>query len=171
MVYHFLIISGENEDFVREILIDGDSLFLDFHKAIQESVAYDQGQLASFFISDDDWEKGEEITLMQMDETAESHLMDQVKLSEYIKEPKDKLIYTFDFFGNRGFFVELLSVSKERTLEAPALVREEGEAPEQIALGDLVGLSDDDMFDLGDEDDFSSGIEEVGLDELDEEAW
>lgn len=171
MVYHFLILSGESEDFVREILIDGDSLFVDFHKAIQESTGYDQGQLASFFVSDDDWGKGEEITLMQMDETSDSHLMDEVKLSEYVTEPKDKLIYTFDFFGNRGFFVELLSVSKERKLEEPGLVRAEGDAPEQIALGDLGVMDDADLFDLGEDDDLSSGIEEVGLEELGEEAW
>lgn len=156
---------------MREILIDADSLFVDFHKAIQESVGYDQGQLASFFVSDDDWGKGEEITLMLMDETSDSHLMDEVKLSDYVKNPKDKLIYTFDFFGNRGFFVELLSMSEEHKLKEPGLVRAEGDAPEQIALGDLSDFGDEDLFDLGEEDEFSSGIEEVGLDELGEEAW
>ena len=170
MVYHFLILSGEDEGFVREILIDADSLFMDFHKAIQESVGYDQSQLASFFVSDDDWGKGEEITLMLMDETSNSQLMDEVKLSDYVTKPKDKLIYTFDYFGNRGFFVELLSVSSERMLKEPGLVRAEGDAPEQIALGDLMGLGDD-IFNIEDEDDLSSGIEEVGLDELGEETW
>jgi hypothetical protein len=83
MVIHFLILSGEDEDFVREILIDSKSSFLDFHKAIQESVGYDQSQLASFFISDDDWEKGQEITLMQMDETSDTLLMDEKKLNDF----------------------------------------------------------------------------------------
>jgi len=167
MVFHFLILSGENEEFVREILIDAKSTFLDFHKAIQESVGYDQGQLASFFVSDDEWEKGLEITLMQMDETAESLLMDEQYLNDYIDEPKDRLIYTFDFFGNRGFFVELLSVA-DRDVKEPALVRAEGDAPEQILMDDF-GMEDD-LFDLDDEDDFSNeGFEEVGLEELGEE--
>lgn len=168
MVFHFLILSGEDEDFVREILIDAKSTFLDFHKAIQESVGYDQGQLASFFISDDEWEKGQEVTLMQMDEQSDSLLMDEQNLNTYIDEPKERLIYTFDFFGNRGFFVEVLSVSEERELKEPVLVRAEGDAPEQIMM-DTFGMEDD-IFDLDEEDDFSQeGFEEVSLDELGEE--
>ena len=167
MVFHFLVLSGEDEDFVREILIDAKSSFLDFHKAIQESVGYDQSQLASFFISDDDWGKGQEITLMQMDETSDSFLMDEQNLKDYMDEPKDRLIYTFDFFGNRGFFVELLSVA-DRDLKEPALVRAEGDAPDQILMDDF-GMEED-LFDLEDEDDFSNeGFEEVGLEELGEE--
>lgn len=168
MVTHFLILSGEDEDFVREILIDAKCTFLDFHKAIQESVGYDQGQLASFFVSDDEWEKGQEITLMQMDEESDSFLMDEQHLNTYMDEPKDRLIYTFDFFGNRGFFVEVLSVSEERELKAPVLVRTEGDAPVQIMM-DTFG-AEDDLFDLDEEDDFSQeGFEEVSLDELGEE--
>ena len=167
MVFHFLILSGEDEDFVREILIDAKSTFLDFHKAIQESVGYDQGQLASFFVSNDDWEKGQEISIMQMDETADSLLMDEQKLTAYIDEAKDRLIYTFDFFGNRGFFVEVLSVA-DRDVKEPALVRAEGDAPDQILMDDFA--MDDNMFDLEDEDDFSNeGFEEVSLDELGDE--
>lgn len=170
MVYHFLILSGEDEDFVREILIAADSSFLDFHYAIQESVDYDKSQLASFFVSDDEWSKGQEIMLMLMDETADSVLMADVTLHDIVKEVKDRLIYTFDFFGNRGFFVELLSISNERELKEPVLVRAEQDAPQQIVLDDM-GLGDDDLFYSDDEDEMSSGIEEVSLDELDEEIW
>lgn len=170
MVFHFLILSGENEDFVREILIDGKSTFLDLHKAIQMSVGYDEGQLASFFVSDDEWEKGQEITMMLMDEESDALLMDEITLHDYLSEPKDRLIYTFDFFGNRGFFVELLDSSQDRELKEPACVREEEEAPAQIMMD--FGDDDADMFDLGDEDDedsFSDHFEEVSLDELGEE--
>jgi len=171
MVLHFLILSGEDEGFVREILMDSEATFLDFHKAIQNSVGYDPGQLASFFVADDEWEKGVEITLMQMDESSESHLMEAVKLSTYLSKPKDRLIYTFDFFANRGFFIEVLSVSEESKLQEPALVRAEGEAPEQVALGDLAGIDEADLFDLEEEDDFASGVEEVGLEELGDDLW
>ena len=171
MVYHFLILSGEDDDFVREILIAADSSFLDFHHAIQESVDYDKSQLASFFVSDDEWDKGQEITLMMMDETADSELMADVTLHDVVKEVKDRLIYTFDFFGNRGFFVELLSISNERELKEPALVRSEQDAPQQIVIDDMGLGDDDDLFDLDGDDDLSSGIEEVSFEELDEEIW
>lgn len=167
MVFHFLILSGENEEFVREILIDAKSTFLDFHKAIQESVGYDQGQLASFFASDDEWEKGQEISLMIMDEQSDALLMDEAKLSEHVDMAKDRLIYTFDFFGNRGFFVEVLGVT-DKEIKETALVRAEGDAPEQIVMDDF-GADETDMFALDEEDDFSEGFEEVSLDELGDE--
>lgn len=168
MVFHFLLLSGEKEDFVREILIDGESTFLDLHKAIQNGVGYDQSQLASFFVADDEWEKGLEITIMKMDETSDSLLMEDVKLSEYVDEPKDKLIYTFDFFGNRGFFVELLSMAEEGDVKEAVCVRAEGEVPAQIMLDDFGAEDELDIFDL-DEDEFSEEFEEVGLDALGEE--
>ncbi len=170
MVFHFLIISGEDEEFVREILIDSKSSFLTFHKAIQESVGYDQGQLASFFLSDDDWGKGQEITLMMMDEESDSLLMDEVHLKDYIEAAKDRLIYTFDFFGNRGFFVEVLDVAPEKNLDKPVVVRTMGDAPEQIVI-DAFGDDDMGLFDLEeDEDLFEKGdLEELDLESLGEE--
>ena len=168
MVFHFLLLSGEKEDFVREILIDGESTFLDFHKAIQNSVGYDQSQLASFFVADDEWEKGLEITMMKMDEASGCLLMEDVKLNEYVDEPKDKLIYTFDFFGNRGFFVELLGLAKESVVKEARCVRTEGEVPEQIMIDDFGAEDEMDIFDM-EEDEFSEEFEEVGLDALGEE--
>lgn len=165
MLFQFLILSGESEDFVREILIDAKSTFLHFHTAIQESVGYDQGQLASFFLSDADWGKGQEITLMLMDEQQEAFLMNEQSLENQIRAAKDRLIYIFDFFGNRGFFVELVKVLPERDLETPILLRTQGEAPDQIFMDTF---EDDDL--LGTEEEFPEDeFSEVGLDELGEE--
>lgn len=169
MVFHFLVLSGENEEFVREILIDSDSTFLELHSAIQASVGYDDGQLTSFFMSDEEWEKGLEVTMMQMDEQSESLLMDETKLCDHIDAVKDRLIYTFDFFGNRGFFVEVLGIAKEGDVKKAVCVRTEGDAPEQLMIDDLSADDDMDIFGLDDEDDFSEGFEEVSLDELGEE--
>ena len=164
MVLHLLILSGEEEDFVRELVIDGDSTFLDLHKAIQKSVKFDAGQLASFFVSDDEWSKNEEITLMQMDEDESVLLMDQVKISEYIDSAKDKLIYTFDFFSNRGFFVEVLDVAGDKNLEAAMVVRSEGAVPLQIELDDPFEFQEEEIFDFEEDDDIMSGY---GEDEFD----
>lgn len=56
MIYRFTIISDEVDDFVREIQIDPEATFLDFHEAILKSVGYTNDQMTSFFICDDDWE-------------------------------------------------------------------------------------------------------------------
>lgn len=175
MLFHFVILSGESEDFVREINIDSDSTFLDFHEIIQDSVDYDKSQIASFFISDENWDKGSEITLLKMDNHSNSDelIMDQIKLIDYLKEPKARLIYQFDFFSNRGFFIELLSVSDGITLDKPSVVKAAGIVPEQILLDDvgldeissLLGLTDED------EDEFQDEFNDVRLDDIDPDSF
>ena len=57
MVYRFTIISDEVDNFRREIQIDSEATFLDFHRAILKSAGYPDDQMTSFFICDEDWEK------------------------------------------------------------------------------------------------------------------
>lgn len=174
MLYHFLILSGEKEDFVREILINSDTTFLDFHEAIQESVGFDTSQIASFYISDVNWSKGQEIMLIKMDKrTGEDELiMQDVKLQDMVHSKKDRLIYQFDFFSNRGFFIELLSLSKDRSIAQPALIKSEGEAPEQILLDD-VGLDEvSSLLGLTDEDDeFGDEFNDIRFEDMDSDSY
>ena len=44
MIYRFTIISDEVDDFVREIQIDPEATFYDFHEAILKSVGYKIGR-------------------------------------------------------------------------------------------------------------------------------
>ena len=57
MLFRFLILSDEADDFKREIKIDSESTFLDLQNAILDSVGYTKDQMTSFFICDDDWSK------------------------------------------------------------------------------------------------------------------
>lgn len=176
MIYHFLILSGEKDDFLRELLIDSKSSFLDLHNAIQDVVGFDKSQLASFFIADDEWNKEQEITLMAMgyDQNTQEKIMDQVTLEELIVKKHQKLIYQFDFFGNRGFFVEMLNIGEKKSLPKPVMVNSEGTPPEQVALDeigldgipDLIGLLED-----VDEVEENERIESIGFDDLNPEEF
>ena len=85
MIYRFTIISDEVDDFVREIQIDPEATFYDFHEAILKSAGYTNDQMTSFFICDDDWEKEKEITLEEMDDNPEmdSWVMNTVRTVRY----------------------------------------------------------------------------------------
>ena len=50
MVYIFTVVSDEVDDFAREIKIDADASFYDFHKIILDSCNYTDDQMTSFFI-------------------------------------------------------------------------------------------------------------------------
>lgn len=92
MIYRFTIISDEVDDFVREIQIDPEATFFDFHEAILKAAGYTNDQMTSFFICDDDWEKEKEITLEEMDNNPEmdSWIMKETRLNELIEDEKTK---------------------------------------------------------------------------------
>ena len=46
MVFRFLLLSDEVDDFKREIQIDSEATFLDLHNAILDSVGYTKDQMA-----------------------------------------------------------------------------------------------------------------------------
>ena len=112
MIYRFTIISDEADDFIREIQINPDATFYDFHEAILKSTGYTNDQMTSFFICDDDWEKEKEITLEEMDDNPEmdSWVMKDTMISELVEDEKQKLLYVFDYMTERCFFIELSEI-------------------------------------------------------------
>ena len=66
MVYKFVVLSDEDESFVREFEFLDTHTLLDFHNLIQDELEFDKSQLASFFMATDNWEKEEEFTLFDM---------------------------------------------------------------------------------------------------------
>ena len=155
MIYRFRIISDENKEFARELLIGGEHTFLDFHHCLQENLNYDPKQLASFFITNAAWEKKLQITLMDMmdDESDNVLIMENETIGDHISEEGQRLLYVFDFFSERSFFMELTDILDAKEVNPlPRIVFSHGDPPEQIDLGlEPLGI-DDENFD----DDFSS---------------
>jgi hypothetical protein len=112
MIYRFIIISDEVEDFMREVQIDADATFLDFHKAIISTCGYSDDQITSFTICENGWEKGQEITLEDMGKSADedSYIMAKTRLSDFLEDEKQHLLYTFDPLADRVFFIELSEI-------------------------------------------------------------
>jgi hypothetical protein len=133
MIYRFTIISDETDNFIREIQIDPEATFFDFHKAILKSVDYTDDQMTSFFICGEDWEKEQEITLEEMDTNSEmdSWVMSETALSELIEDEKQKLLYIFDYMTERCFFIELSEIITGKEIKAAVCTRKEGEVPKQ----------------------------------------
>lgn len=133
MIYHFKIISHESKDFCLEIDIDSNLTFYDFHNAIQKSLSYESFQLASFFVSDGGWKKLREISLLDLGTKGNAyHIMQKTKISELIHSEEQKLIYTFDFFNDRSFYIELTGIIMGKSLLEPLITRKQGEAPVQV---------------------------------------
>ena len=119
MVFRFLILSDEVDDFKREIKIDSEATFLDLYNAIMDSVGYTKDQMCSFFICDDDWSKNTEITLVEMDTSSEvdNYIMEDTRLEELLEDEHQKLLFVFDYMTERAFFMELREIIPGKDLD------------------------------------------------------
>lgn len=134
MIYKFLILSDEVDDFVREISIDSEATFFDLHDAILDSVKYNKDQMTSFFLCADNWEKEQEITLVEMDSSSEydNLVMAETVLEDQVSDEGQKLLYIFDYLSERAFFIELKEIVPSQNLSEPVCSLNRGLAPEQI---------------------------------------
>jgi hypothetical protein len=134
MVYKFVVLSDEDESFVREFEFLDSHTLMDFHTQIQDELEFDKSQMASFYLSTDNWEKEEEFTLFDMG--TGSSTMDDAILEDIIFKKNQKLLYVFDFFNDRALFIEYTGESKEITgREYPSCTNSKGIPPKQVVFG------------------------------------
>ncbi|MCC8408873.1 plasmid pRiA4b ORF-3 family protein [Mucilaginibacter sp. UR6-1] len=135
-VYRFRVTFEDYDDIVREIDVKSNQTFQDLHHAIHKSTGYNPDYSSSFYISNDQWTKGEEITFMPNQRKIDRGiaLMDKVKLSSFIDDPHQKFYYTFNFDRPFDFHVELMKIILDESPKAeyPQVVRSVGEAPKQF---------------------------------------
>ena len=62
MRFRIKFISDEVEGFLRELEINEDASFLDLNKAVLQACNYPDDQMTSFFLCNDEWERGVQIT-------------------------------------------------------------------------------------------------------------
>ncbi|NDV65955.1 IS1096 element passenger TnpR family protein [Bacteroides sp. 224] len=169
MIYRFTIISDEVDDFVREIQIDPEATFLDFHEAILKSTGYTDNQMTSFFICDDDWEKEKEITLEEMDSSSEidSWVMKDTPLNELVEDEKQKLLYIFDYLTERCFFIELSEIITGKEIKKATITRKEGTPPPQVMDFDDIAATSGSV-DLGEN---FYGDEDFDMDDFDMDGF
>ncbi len=139
MVFGFRLVGAGEKPFYRYFEVKEDQTFFDFHTSIQQELGYDKNQLASFFLANNNWEKGLEINLFDMTEDTFTPviIMDRTQLRELITEEKQRLLYVFDFFSERAFFIELVSIThSEENITYPRCISGKGTPPEQIIIED-----------------------------------
>lgn len=162
-ILKFRVYFEEDDSIYRDIAIRHKQHFLDLHQAILKAYEFDSKHAATFYRSNDNWQRGREISLEKYDKqyVVEPLLMDATTIGTEIFDPNQKFIYQYDFNRNWTFLVELINVSKEENpkIEYPALVRTEGIAPSQYGTKGLVG---DKLAEMEEKYDLQSGAEGFG---------
>ena len=134
MIFRFLLLSDEVDNFKREIQIDSEATFLDLHNAILKSVGFTDDQMCSFFICDDDWSKKTEITLVDMGTSSDedNYIMEDTRLEELLEDEHQKLLFVFDYMTERAFFMELREIIPGKDLKDALCTKSEGNPPAQV---------------------------------------
>ena len=146
----------------RDLEIGRSFTFAQLHEFIQDAFGFDNSQMASFYVSNEDWEKGQEITLMDMGEKTESGepilMMHDTLLKDVIFEAGQKLLYVFDFFLMWCFFLDVVEVKKlDETVIVPRIVQSFGEAPDQYDKSPDLSFETQEALTYDDDDDDEIG--------------
>jgi hypothetical protein len=169
-LYRFKVTFEDYDDVSRDIDIRSTQTFEDLHKAIHQSTGYNPEFGSSFYISNDQWIKGEEITYLPNQKRTDRGiaLMEKVKLSNRIDDPHQKFYYTFNFDRPFDFHVELMKIILDETpgVTYPAIIKSTGEAPRQfVTVADAATAA---TAETGDEFDF---LNEMGMNPEDAEDF
>ena len=150
----------EDDSIYRDIAVKHTQSFLDLHFIILKSFEFDNKHQATFYRSNDKWQRGREISIEKYDKAykAEPLIMAVTTVGSEIRNPNEKFIYVYDFTRNWSFLVELISVSTDENpkLTYPAIIRSEGIAPSQYGTKSILG---DRFVDVEEKYDLTKGVE------------
>lgn len=177
-IYRFRVTFEDYDEVFREIEVLSKHSFLDLHRAILQSVGFDPENPSSFFVSNDQWKKGEEFAYLpsEMKMRKGVLLMDNTRLNQYIDDPHQKFYYTYNFERPFDFHVQLIKIllEEEKGKQYPFLFKSVGKAPKifnnTVELHETHLGSDEDVkneFDFL--NDMAYDTEEEDVDLLDDE--
>jgi hypothetical protein len=162
-ILKFRIYFEEDDAVYRDVAIKHTQSFKDLHTIILKAYEFDSRHQATFYRSNDNWQRGREISLEVYDKPykAQPLLMADTIVKTEIFDTNQKFIYVYDFNKNWTFLVELINVSKEESSKVtyPAVTRTEGIGPQQYGTRSLLG---DKFVDIEEKYDLTKGAEGFG---------
>ena len=170
MIYRFRVVldNDTEEDIFRDLEIRETDTLEDLHNIITQSFGFDGLEMASFYISNDTWEQGEEISMFDVSEGANAvRLMNETVINDVTHEMATKLIYVYDFLSMWTFYVELAEIVEEAEgQDYPNLMFVHGQIPDEAPIKNF------ESEDLEEFDEFDDGYDINDYDNLDfEENW
>ncbi|WP_047547141.1 IS1096 element passenger TnpR family protein [Psychroserpens sp. Hel_I_66] len=156
MIYRFrAILDNDTEDDIfRDIEIRETDSLEDLHNAITQSFGFDGLEMASFYISNEDWDQGEEISMFDVSEGHnDTRTMSETILNTIVHEAQTKLIYVYDFLSMWTFLVELAEIVEEADgTDYPNLMFVHGQIPDSAPEKTFEAENFDDDYNEFDDD-------------------
>lgn len=155
MNYRVRVVLDTDEDVIRDIELNGENKLNTLHESIISAFDLYKGEMASFFISNKDWEQGKEISLVNFGNSGDSELMAQKQINQVMPEKGTRMIYVYDFLNLWTFFLEVVAIEEKDTLSAPLIHQIQGMRPSQapVKMMESTNLADDSYFEEGEQTD------------------
>ena len=136
MIYRLRVIldNDTEDDIFRDIELDKTCSLEDFHNTIRQSFGFEGNEMASFYLTDQEWNQGEEISLFDLGELDQSNrLMTDVLVDSVIDKTNTRLIYVYDFLNLWTFLIELVEiVGMTSGVNYPNLIYSNGQIPTKV---------------------------------------
>ena len=156
-ILRFRVYWEEDDQIYRDVEILSGSNFMELHQVILKSFDFDSRFSASFFESNDRWQRAREINSEVLVNKKEAPALSMVKtpVTALVQKPDQKFIYVYDPIKQWTFLVELIGVEKEENPKRtyPFVLRKEGIAPSQYGVK---GPGHDAMMEIEEKYDLSS---------------
>src|SRR5437868_1886217 len=98
-ILKFRVYLEEDESVYRDVVIRHTQTFFDQHETILKAFEFDSKHKATFFRSNDHWQRGRDISLEKYDKEykAPPLLMSEATIGSEIRNPNQKFVYLYDF--------------------------------------------------------------------------
>ncbi|QMU65217.1 MAG: hypothetical protein GKR88_13550 [Flavobacteriaceae bacterium] len=133
-MYKIRIVLDTQEDVIRTLLVNDTITLEELHFAIVDAFGFNDKEMASFYLTDDNWSQGEEIPLFNMSDNPATPAMGTCILNEVLPNISDKLIYVYDFLKMWVFYVEIIDILPAKSTDAPKTILAVGEIPKEKPL-------------------------------------
>lgn len=155
--FRVLLDSSDKNEIFRDILIGDTENFETMYYSILDAYQFNGDQMASFYMSNDNWDKGHEISIFDMSvgedpEEIMPSVMKTSVLGNYVQEEDQKIILVHDFIRLWIFLIELIEV-EEKAPESPKVLLSVGNAPAEASRTGEEELFFETESELEDEDD------------------
>ncbi len=178
-LYRFRIYWEEDDLTYRDIEVIAGQSLLDFHHAILKAWEFDGKHTASFFESNDRWERGRRFSSDVLSNKKDAPALSMIKtpISALVSTPNQKFVYEYDPAKQWVFLIELIGVSRDENPKKtyPLVIRKEGIGPAQYGVKGLPAekmVEVEEAYDLGaDEMAEGFGNEGEGGSEASEESY
>ena len=163
MIYHFRLILDTKEDVFRDIALEEEDSFEDFHNTITQAFGFGGSEMAIFYESDEEWQQGDSISLFDIGDESVRR-MSETPLNSVFPSVS-KMLYVYDFLNLWTFFVELVETDEPKSGSTyPMLIYTHGEVPEEAPEKNFRADKDEWNEDSFNESDLDDDLENTSQD-------